>query len=128
MKVFKPVFSIFLAAIYAFLSIGAGLQAHYCHGNLASVSVISYDIGCECEDYGATDCCTTEQAVFQFDQQQHINQDFSFRFISTAPNNPFLYKTPDLFKNDSFINEEEIPPSNSSPPQYLLNSSFLFYG
>lgn len=128
MRKIQSLFTSSFAFIYLFLSLGIGLEAHYCHGNLSSISVTLAEIPCECAEGEEMSCCSTEEAVMQLDDvllsQQKINT--SKPFLPTI----VLIEDSDINENTLLLyyRNHGVASDRHSPPLFLLNSAFLHYG
>ena len=128
MKELRIFLSSFLAFSYLILSVGIDLKAHYCHDELASLTVSFTESHCTCGDNTVEmNCCSTEETVIQFDQPCLVQQKLS------AETDLFVVEN-EIETQDDFISEEIPISANRCETKkkeskiFLINSSLLYYG
>ena len=127
MKASLKIFSVFLASFYLVLSFGFGIRAHYCHGDLSSITYVGISHDCSCGDQEIEmSCCSNVEEFVQFDEELVLNQ---FKNISIDADLPFneyddLTEEKDVARNFDY----QIKDFNSeSPPLYIQNVSLILY-
>jgi len=132
---FRKTISLFLAFFILMPNLGLALNVHYCHDELASVSIKnelvellnSIDVSCCSSTENCGKCCSNE--VVELEKNKEIfTQDFSsFKSFSAVMNPTFSMNF-----NLNFIGNikkqiiENLCEANA-PPLYKLYSQYIFY-
>lgn len=135
---FKKHISIFLALFILLVNSSASLVLHYCHDQIASVSLVyqenklvdstEEDSCCVADDKSdEKSCCSNEEIKVDKKIDYSILKGFQFNFLAVH----FENKTP------SFFNEVDVLATNkkmldyycdsNAPPFYKLYSQLIFY-
>lgn len=124
----KKYFTIVLLFLYLIPAIGVNISAHYCGGELASVShEFSEKKKCSCSPKKMKKgCCEDKQQTFKMDNSQQkaelISQKFNapFQFQLTVPT---IFQIPVVFESIDRVDYTLFhPPNLFKQPIYLLNN------
>ncbi|HLF51931.1 HYC_CC_PP family protein [Flavobacterium sp.] len=124
----KKYFTIMLLFLYLIPAIGVNMSAHYCGGELASVShKFSENKPCSCSPKKMKKgCCEDKQQTLKMDNSQQkaelLSQKFnpSFQFQLTVP---ATFQIPVVFESIARVDYTLFhPPNLFKRPIYLLNS------
>lgn len=121
--------AILLVLLYLSTNIGLGMNVHYCHGEVASVEFYSHQTHCCCGTMQMMQsCCDDRLLEFQIDDSQQAPA------VLAAPDAPALAQVDILIEQsiDPLVDKDVVPAANDPPPEsppiYLLNCAFTFYG
>jgi hypothetical protein len=131
--IFKKQISVFLAILLLVSNVGLAFNAHYCGGELASISLnsplisLKSEKGC-CEKVVSTkdSCCKDKKIVIQKKTENGVFKSFSFQLDCTfiLPETPtFGYTASPVFQKKealSYYCDAHAPPLFKLYSQYLL--------
>lgn len=122
--------AIFLTGFYVIATIGVAINVHYCHGEVASVSVYFSVDSCACgKVIGKNHCCDDQTFLFQLEEDQRVSESLAFVFTQQAPAAPVSIPDIPVVDNGSGILPSLCPnPPPSSQPAWLLHQAFILYG
>ena len=117
---------LFFALFYFFLSMGFGLKAHYCHGNLASISYVIIPSECACGDMDKEmTCCFNEEQYFELDENRLLTK---VEVDQTSPEISLILSHKETMASNDFSFNNVIEKSDSGgPPIYILFTSLILY-
>lgn len=139
-KILYPIFSVLLAVLLAFSSIGVSINIHRCNGNIYSVGFYTNAPVCEMEhnfdeelshldgtcnpsaikNISAQSCCDQTQIYELLDiSSQNSQTDYSFEFIDFLT----IQQFPQVILQE-FSNRKVFP--FRSPPKRTMNRSVLY--
>ena len=125
----KKLLHILFAVVYLFLTAGLTITAHYCGGEIDSVSLLR-TLGdkdtCGCEDTSCCDpCCEDEVQTVKITDQHTYEAKFKQNLYEVVISVNLEESTENTFSNHiHFFNGNELLLLNS-PPTHILNCSFL---
>lgn len=127
----KKILSIITAIVYLALSTGLVFNAHYCHGELESISLGMKASFCCCESGDNTNsCCKNEQIFVHLDNDEQllINSTPKFELLDFVE----VEKKINHKCSSCFSEKGQYEYLDCSPPPKLAiwktNCNFLFYG
>jgi hypothetical protein len=127
---FKKHISLFLSVLLLVSNVGLAFNAHYCGGELASVSLASLktEKGC-CEKVVSKkdSCCKDKKIVFQKKTDNGIVKFFSFQFdyaFLIPESHSVAFTSATNFKNSTAITYY---CDANAPPLFKLYSQYLLY-
>ena len=121
------IYLILLSAVYLLLTVGFGIRAHYCHGDLSSITYVTVSPDCDCGDEDAEmSCCTTIDQYFQFtevglisDKKEKISCPIAFAEV-------LCFEC--IEESQEIVKIGITSVENGSPPKkYILHSSLILY-
>ncbi|MCG8699510.1 MAG: hypothetical protein MI922_15745 [Bacteroidales bacterium] len=128
----KKVFTIAFTFFYLAVSVGVSVNMHYCHDRLVSVTVYADAKECCCTaDFGIKKSCCTYENIFVMleESQQPVS---SVKLISSKLLVSTVNIETEKLKQLEIVTDVKLSPINytqsTSPPLWLLNSNFTFYG
>ena len=128
MKLFQHIAVYLVAISYLMVSTGVGLQVHYCHGDVTSISYIGASPICACDsDESEMSCCSTEENFYQFQEESLIQIQETLKLelfpsiVEIAQDDRSRYNP-----ESKFLLQEHL--DINAPPIYLVKSAFIFYG
>jgi len=128
MKELRIFLSSFLAFSYLILSVGIDLKAHYCHDEMASISVSFTESHCMCGDNASEmTCCSTEETLIQFDQPCLVQQKLSTEKDRIFVENEIKAPTESVHREIGIL-ADQFDVKRIEQRKFLLNSSLLYYG
>ncbi len=128
MKTLLRTSSLLLASFYLLISLGFGLKAHYCHGDLSSISYIASVNDCDCGDPSMEmKCCSNKEQFFQFDEELVLNSNKEVRFelLSAGESIQVINISTDQLELGDDLNLEVIP--DQGPPLFIKHTSLILY-
>ena len=136
---FKKHISIFLALFVLFVNSSASLVLHFCHDQVAYVSLeyqnkSTKDIAeehncCAIDDFSdiKKDCCSNHEIKAEKKIDYSLLKDFQFDFLAVT----FVPYTEKFFdySEEAFTKHENVSfyCDSHAPPLYKLYSQFIFY-
>ena len=120
---FKKTAVILLTFFYSFCAVGLGVNVHYCHGKVASVSIGFSKDDCCCKKVTKRKCCSNKEVVLKIESKQIKTATYTWsEYQCLLPvqrkTNCFVSKSTYSFINPPFETHFVYPPRC---PVYLLN-------
>lgn len=118
-----------LMSFYLILSIGVSVNAHFCGGNLKSVTVSSDGGKCCCDSKdNSNSCCSDKSAYVQYDNDNQEITTFKFEFgkFHVAFNNWVQNDTSVAQTTTTLYECQKAPPPKQ--PLWLRHCSLTYYG
>jgi hypothetical protein len=128
----RHILSITVAFLYLLLSTGVQISAHYCHGELESVRILTESKSCCCgHSEMSGECCSNENISLQADIDQHLGAESRKAFvhfenllvIANCLSSQTI-ESKEKNTNSPFL-EISLPPPQ---PVWLLNCALTYYG
>lgn len=125
----KKLLHILFAAVYLFLTTGLTITAHYCGGEIESVSLLRTlddKDPCDCNESSCcVPCCEDEVQTVKITDQHTFEAKFKQNLFEVVLTVNLEESTENSFSNHKhFFNGNELLLLNS-PPTHIQNCSFL---
>ncbi|MBL7801670.1 MAG: hypothetical protein JNL95_13195 [Chitinophagales bacterium] len=75
---FKTSAVVLLTFFYSFCAVGLGVNVHYCHGKIASVSIGFSKDDCCCQKESKRKCCSDKAVVLKIESKQLKASSFTW--------------------------------------------------
>ncbi len=125
----KQLQAILITGYYLLATIGVAVNVHYCHGDIASVTVYMSHGSCGCEEeMGMDACCDDATYQFQLQEEQQVPSSVTIQapFVADVPVE--FVRSEKSIQSQGFIPAYQPDPSPPQVPSWLKNQTFLFYG
>lgn len=119
----KTLAVVLLTFFYSFCAVGMGVNVHYCHGKLASVSIGFSKEDCCCKKVTKRKCCSNKEVVLKIESKQiktatYIWSEYQCLLPIQRKTNCFVSENTYCLANPQYVTLFVYPPPC---PVYLRN-------